>query len=419
MNLIIAPFIALYASAFLLMAGIGLLGTYLPLRLAVDGIATPIIGCIMSAYFFGMCMGALYCHRLIRSVGHIRAFAAFAATTTAVVILHGLFLTPVLWGLLRFLAGLSTIGLYTVIESWLNECTDPSFRGRVMSVYMFVSYFGMAGSQYLLNFSSIQDVRIFFIISLLLMLCIVPVVVTRSIHPQLPHFDRFNIRHLFRRAPVGMLGCFLAGLLNSAFYALTPVLCHDIGLSIARLSMVMSAAILGGLILQWPMGVISDRFDRTYLLSSICLAVALTSTVLVFAAEYSFLFFILIMVLFGGLIFTIYPVSIARAHDLFDSDDIVPASSVLLLCYCIGATAGPIVASWAMLILQTGYGFFVYCAAVSLVSAIVIFCMRKKELITIVAAEDQSIYVHMKGTSPAAVFIDPRTGKDDKAGGEE
>ncbi|MEJ2478100.1 MAG: MFS transporter, partial [Desulfobacterales bacterium] len=319
------------------------------------------------------------------------------------------------WGVLRFLAGLSTIGLYTVIESWLNECTDPSFRGRVMSVYMFVSYSGMAGSQYLLNFSTVQDTRMFFIISLLLILCIVPVVVTRSIHPELPRFDQFNIKHLFRKAPVGMLGCLLAGLLNSACYSLVPVFCHDIGLSVTHLSVVMSAAMFGGLALQWPTGVLSDRFVRTYMLSSICLAVALISTVLAFAADYSFFLFMLVMVLYGGLIFTIYPVSIARAHDLFDADDIVPASTVLLLCYCIGATIGPIVASWVMLLLQTGYGFFVYCATVSLVSAIAIFYLRKKELITIVAAEDHSVYVHLKGTSPAAVFIDPRTGKDDHA----
>lgn len=413
MNLIIAPFIALYASAFLLMAGIGLLGTYLPLRLTVDGIATPIIGCIMSAYFFGMCIGALYCHRLIRNVGHIRAFAAFAATTTSVVILHGLFISPLLWGVLRFFAGLSTVGLYTVIESWLNECTISTFRGRVMSVYMFVSCLGMAGSQYFLNFSSVQDTRMFFIISLLLMLSIVPVAVTRSIHPELPHFGQFSMQYLFRRAPVGMLGCFLAGLLVGAFYAIVPVFCHEIGLSVNHLSMVMSVAILGGLALQWPAGLLSDRFDRTYMLSSICLAIAVTSIIIVLVAEHSFFLFLMIMILFGGLIFTIYPVSIARAHDLFDTGDIVSASSVLLLCYCIGATVGPIAASWTMLSMRTGYGFFAYCAVVSMISAIIIFYLRKKEMITIVATEDHSTFIPMKGTSPAAVLIDPRIELDD------
>ncbi|MEJ2136099.1 MAG: MFS transporter [Desulfofustis sp.] len=416
MNLIIAPFIMLYASVFLLVAGIGLLGTYLPLRLTVDGIATQYVGIIMSAYFFGMCIGALYCHRLIRSVGHIRAFAAFAATTTSVVVLHGLFVSPLLWIVLRFLSGLSTIGLYTVIESWLNECTVPTFRGRVMSVYMFVSYLGMGGGQYLLNFGPIQDTRMFFIISLLLMLCIVPVAVTKSIHPELPHFDQFSVRHLFRRAPVGMLGCFLAGLLNGAFYAIMPIFCHNIGLSVMNLSTVMSATILGGMVLQWPVGALSDRFDRTHMLALLCVAIALTAILIVFVAENSFLLFLPLMILFGGLIFTIYPVSVARAHDLFERAEIVPASSVLLLCYCIGATAGPVAASGTMNAWQTEYGFFVYCAAVSLVSALIILYLRQKELITIVAPEDHSTFVPMKGTSPAAVLIDPRTEIGDQAG---
>lgn len=419
MNFIITSFLALYASVFLLMAGVGLLGTYLPLRLAVDGTATQLIGFIMSAYFLGMCIGALYCHRLIRGVGHIRAFAAFAAMTASVVILHGLFISPILWGLLRFLAGVSTIGLYTVIESWLNECTVPTFRGRVMSIYMLVSYFGMGGSQYMLNFVPIQETRMFSIICLLLILCIVPVVTTRSIHPELPNFDQFSIRRLFLRAPVGMLGCFLAGLLIGAFYAILPVFCHEIGLSVKNLSIVMSLTILGGFVLQWPAGILSDRFDRTYMLSSLCLAVALTSIMIVFVAKDSFLLFLLIMILFGGLIFTIYPVSVARAHDLFEQTDIVPASSALLLSYCFGATVGPVAASLTMISMPTAHGFFVYCAAVSLVSAIIIFYLRKKEFITIVAAGDHSTFVPMKGTSPAAVLIDPRTHMDNETGSDD
>jgi MFS family permease len=170
----------------------------------------------------------------------------------------------------------------------------------------------------------------------------------------------------------------------------------------------MSVTILGGLLLQWPVGVLSDRFDRTYMLSGLCLAVAVISTALVFAEDISFFLFLVVMILFGGLIFTIYPVSIARAHDLFDVDDIVPASSVLLLCYCIGGTLGPAAASLTMAGMKTGSGFFAYCAAVSLASAIIIFYLRKKEVITIVEVKDHSPFVSMKGTSPAAIFIDPR-----------
>ena len=413
---IFVSFVALYLAVFLLMAGIGLLGTYLPLRLTVDGVSTQLIGFVTSAYFLGMCVGALYCCRLIRGVGHIRAFAAFAAITTSLVLLHGLFISPLLWGLLRFFAGLSTIGLYTVIESWLNECTVPASRGKVMSVYMVVSYLGMGGGQALLNLGSIQDPRMFFIISLLLMLCIVPVVVTRSIHPELPDFGRFNIMKMIRKAPVGMLGCFLAGLLIGAFYSIVPVFCHTVGLPVTSVSTVMIVSMFGGLVLQWPVGALSDRYDRTYMLSLISVAVSVTSVLIFLTTDYSFTLFLVLMGLFGGLIFTIYPVSVARAHDLFKPAEAVPASSALLLCYCIGAAAGPIAATFTMITMKTAYGLFAYCSLVSLVSAIIIFYLRKRECITIVSAEDSSTFVPMKSTSRAAVLLDPRIQMKDDPG---
>ena len=175
----------------------------------------------------------------------------------------------------------------------------------------------------------------------------------------------------------------------------------------------MSVTILSGLVLQWPVGAISDRFDRTYVLGSISAGIALVSAAVVWATGHSFILFVMSMILFGGLTFTVYPVSVARAHDLFEPTYIVPASSVLLLCYCIGATAGPTLASVTMTTLGTAYGFFAYCFLVSSLSAIVIFYLRKKEIITIVPVEDSNTFVAMKSTSPAAVLLDPRTNLSD------
>jgi MFS family permease len=127
---VVLPFIALYSAVFLLMIGIGLLGTFLPLQLTIAGFSAQTIGFVTSSYFVGMLFGAFQCHRLIKSVGHIRSFAAFAALVTAVVMLHGLYMEPLFWGVLRFLAGIATIGLYMVIESWLNECSQAQIRAR-------------------------------------------------------------------------------------------------------------------------------------------------------------------------------------------------------------------------------------------------------------------------------------------------
>jgi len=245
-------------------------------------------------------------------------------------------------------------------------------------------------------------------------LSLVPVAVTRSIHPQLPKFERFNIVELFRRAPTGMLGCFSSGMLNGAFYSIGPVFCHQIGLSVSELSLVMTVTIIGGLVLQWPVGTLSDRFDRTYMLAFLGLSIAILSIVILLLAEKSYSAFLVLMVVFGGLIFTLYPVSVARAHDVFDADDIVPVSSVLLLFYGIGATIGPVLASTVMASMNSGYGLYAYFSVIAFLYGVVTFYLRHREIITVVSAEDSSEFVIIKNTSPMAAVIDPRIDVGDK-----
>jgi len=205
-----------------------------------------------------------------------------------------------------------------------------------------------------------------------------------------------------------VLGCFSSGLLNSAFYAIGPVFCYQIGLTIPELSLVMTVTILGGMLLQWPMGTISDKFDRTYVLAFIGLLTTLISVAILFLAGESFFFFLLLMSIFGGLLFTLYPVSVARAHDVFDTKDIVPVSSALLLSYGAGASIGPILASTVMS-LTDAYGLFTYCSIVAALYALITFYLRNRQIITVVAAEDNSAFVVMKNTTPVAAAIDPRS----------
>jgi MFS family permease len=392
------------------MMGVGLLGTFLSLRLGIAGYSAQTIGFVMAAYFLGLTAGSFLSHRLIRRVGHIRAFAAFAAVTTAIVMIHGLTDSPIIWGCLRFLAGVATIGLYMVIESWLNECAEPRTRGRVLSMYMIISYLGMGIGQQLLNLGDVRGQEPFFMIGFLLAVCLVPVTVTHSLRPELPDVERFHVIELFRKAPLGMLGCLVAGLMNSAFYALGPVLGLRIGLSVSELSWFMTATIFGGLLLQWPVGLISDRFDRTRVLSVLGALMALTSLVVAMTARISFPVLVLEMVVFGGMMFTIYPVAVARTHDLFTPKDIVAVSSVLLLCYGVGAATGPVVASFVMTLTGTPFGFFAYCTAISAGYAAITFYFRRADKIVVVPVEDQVGFVPIRSTTTVATNIDPRAG---------
>ena len=175
---VLGSFGALFAAAFIFLTGNGLLNTLLSTRMAAEGFSTVTTGIILSCYFTGLLTGSFMCHRLIQRVGHIRAFTVFAAATTAAALLHGLYLSPWFWGALRFLSGIMTFGLIMVIESWLNECTESRFRGRVFSIYMTLSYLGIGIGQQLLNAGDIKGRELFIIAGIMLALSLVPVSAT-------------------------------------------------------------------------------------------------------------------------------------------------------------------------------------------------------------------------------------------------
>jgi len=399
---------ALFASALFFLMGGGLLNTQLSLGMTQEGFSTPIIGTTLACYFLGLVVGYFLCHRLIQRVGHIRSFAAFAAATTIIIILHGLYISAVFWAILRFFNGITNFGLYMIIESWLNECTEPRTRGRVFSVYMTLSYLGIGVGQQLLNFGEGGGQKVFFIAALLFSLSLIPVSVTRSVHPELPRTSRYTFTALFQKVPVGMLGCFAAGLTNSAFFSMAPVFGIKIGLSVFHLSWFMSITVVGGFAVQWAVGIISDRFDRTMIL---CIAAGLTaalSVVILINNGTSYYRFLVEMAIFGGLIFAVYPVAVARANDVFEGQDAVAVSSALLLCYSIGAVFGPILASVLMTLLNTPYGLYVYWSLVAGIFALITVYLKHKERVVIIPVAEQVNFVPMKNTSSIAMVLDPR-----------
>ena len=254
---------ALFTSALLFIMGGGVMNTQLSLRMAQAGFSTQVIGITMACYFLGLVSGYFLCHRLIHRVGHIRSFAVFAAATTAIIILHGFYISAIFWAILRFFNGITVFGLFMIVESWLNECSQPQTRGRVFSIYMTLTYMGIGIGQQILNFGNAGGQNVFFIAALLFSLSLIPVAGTRSVHPELPESERYTFKALFKKAPVGMSGCFAAGLINSAFFSMAPVFGTKIGLSIFQLSWFMSITVFGGFTVQWIIGIVSDRYDRT------------------------------------------------------------------------------------------------------------------------------------------------------------
>lgn len=404
----IRPFIALYSSVVLMMMGLGLLNTFLGFRLSLEGVSTQVTGLVLSSYFVGLVAGTSYCRKIIQNVGHIRAFAAFTAVTAAVVMVHGFYTSPLLWAGLRFVAGVSNMGLFMVIESWLNECAEPKFRGRIFSIYMIVTYMGSTVGQQLLNVGDVRSQTLFLVAGVFVVLSTVPVAMTRSIHPKLPKVQQKALKTILRKAPISMLGCFGAGLLHSAFYTMGPVFAHQIQLSVGQISWFMTLTVFGGLMLQWPVGLISDRLDRSLVLPFLGIILAMISLVILVSFQHSLGFLLGATTLFGGIFFSIYPVAVARAHDIFDAQDVVKVSSVLLLFYGIGAMFGPILSAAVMTLSGTPYGLYFYMIAVSGIYAGVTLLLRRMESVRIVPVDEQVDFVMMETTSDVAMHLDPR-----------
>ncbi len=410
----LTAFGALFAAAFIFLTGNGLLNTLLSTRLATAGFSTAITGMILSCYFIGLLTGSFTCHRMIQRVGHIRAFAIFAATTTAAALLYGLYLAPWFWGALRLANGITTFGMFMVIESWLNECTAAGSRGRVFAIYMTLTYLGIGIGQQLLNFGDIVGRELFIIAGVIFALCLVPVAATEGVHPSLPETKPYRFTAIFRRAPLGMLGSMVAGLTNSAFYAMMPVVCTKIGMDVTQLSWIMSITVFAGLAAQWLVGKVSDRFDRTLVLFVTGSAIAILSAVMIVGTPTSFPALAAQMGIFGALCFAVYPVSVARAHDVFEGRDVVAVSAGLLFAYSIGACISPALASLTMTLTANPFGLFAFWFIINGSFAVTTLWLRKREKITIVAIADQVAFVPMKSTSPVVMTLDPRGSADER-----
>ena len=404
----IHSFGALFVSTFLFLTGNGLLNTLLSTRMALEQFSVTASGIVLSCYFTGLLVGSFYCRHLIERVGHIRAFTVFAAGTATAALLHGMYLSAFFWGMLRFLCGATTFGMFMVIESWLNECTESAFRGRVFAIYMTLSYLGIGMGQQLITTGDIMGHEPFIIAGVLFALCLVPVSATEATHPRLPERKTIRFREIYRKAPLGILGCMMAGLTNSAFFAMLPAVGMQIGLTVEELSWIMSITVFCGLAAQWTVGILSDRFDRTLVLSAIVIAMAVLSGFMYVFEETSFVHLSVKMGLWGTLMFAVYPVSVARAHDLFDGRDTVAVSTGLLFAYSIGASVSPILASGMMGLLKSPFGLFAFWCLVNGGFALIILFMLKQEKIEKVAIENQVSFMPMKNSSPVVMALDPR-----------
>jgi MFS family permease len=408
---------ALLMGVGIMYLGNGLLGTLLGVNLANRDLPSWVSGLVMSGYFLGLVFGSLFAIHIIHRVGHIRAFAALASIFSAAALSHAFFTDPLTWGLLRVVSGFCIAGLVMCTESWLNETSTRENRGTILALYMIATYLAMGLGQFLLGLGETKGYILFALVSILLSLALVPVALTKVAGPALPTPRRFGIGRLFQISPTGVLGSLSAGVAMGAFYGVGPLFARQIGLDTASTAAFMSAVILGGLVLQWPIGWVSDRFDRRPMIVAVCLGMAATGAGLV-AVVLAFdelnvltgqLALLSLAAAFGALSSTLYPLSIALANDWIDARDMVPASGGLLLAYSVGAVAGPIIAS----VVMGGLGAWGLFALVTVVGVLMAaFTWLRMQVRESVPMADQAPVQMLPRTTAVAYAMLPQEDED-------
>lgn len=362
----LAPVAALLISVSILLTGQGLQGTLLPVRASLEGFSTISIGLMGAAYFFGFTVGCLRGGELIRRVGYVRVFLAMSALASAVPLLHGLAVQPLVWGMLRMLTGFCFSVLYIVIESWLNEQSTNENRGVVFSTYAMITLTVFAVGQMMTVLYDPTGLQLFVIASVLVSLGAIPVALSTTPSPDRPHRVTVNVRRLYRISPLGTLGCLAAGLANGAFWSLGPVFTLGISGNIAIAAGFMTSAVIGGALSQWPLGILSDRAGRRGVLIAVTVGACLTGVALyLLTPALTIPGIYLLGALWGALAFTLYTIAVAYANDHAEPTEYVMVSSGLLLMYGAGATVGPFMA--ATLITTYGQrGLFLFTALIHL-----------------------------------------------------
>ena len=320
---------ALLLGMGLLMIGNGMQGTILGVRGALEGFSTLQMSFVMSAYFVGFLGGSRLAPEMIRRVGHVRVFAALASLISAVMILYPALANPVAWMLGRVLIGFCFSGVYVTAESWLNNAADNANRGKALSLYMIVQTVGIVTAQALMLVGDPAGYETFVIASIVISVSFAPILLSISPTPAFDTTKPMSLRQLMNVSPLGCVGMFLLGGVFSAQFGMSAVYAAEAGLTLSQISIFIATFYIGAIILQFPLGWMSDWMDRRILVLAVS-ALGGTAAVMgmIMGGDYTFL--------------------IAHTKDYLEHDDMAAASGGLVFINGLGAIAGPLITGWMM-----------------------------------------------------------------------
>ena len=372
---------ALLFGMFLLMLGNGVQGTLLGIRGGIEDFSTFEMSIVMSGYFVGFLFGSRMTPELIRRVGHIRVFAALGSFCSAVLILYPTVVDPWAWIILRVIVGFCFSGIYVVAESWLNNSTNNENRGKALSLYLIVQMGGIIAAQALLNLGDPSGYVVFVISSVLVSLAFAPILLAATPTPAFETTKPMTLKELYGVSPLGCVGIFVLGGVFSAMFGMSAVYGTEVGLSVSEIAIFVAVIYVGGLVLQFPIGWLSDRIDRRQLILGVTLIGGSAALIGGLFGSNTAIIVSMAFIL-GGTANPLYGLIIAYTNDFLDFDRMAGASAGLIFINGIGAIAGPIVIGWMMGLMGPS-GFWLFIAILLLgLSAYAVWRMQRRPDIT-------------------------------------
>ena len=338
-----------FVGAALIMVAHGLQGTLIALRSALEGFPTAATGVVMSGYFVGMLAGSVLSPALVRKVGHVRVFAALASLASVSVLMHALYVDVVFWTAMRVVTGFCYSGIYVVVESWLNQQATNRNRGRLLSLYMVTMFAGAAAGQLLLNVADPAAFDLFLVVSILVSLALVPLLLAARPGPRPRRSQRLTLRELYHASPLGIVAAVLTGIIHGALFGMGAIYAREIGLDVGQVAWFMALVMIGALFSQWPLGWLSDRFDRRrVMLGAALVGGAAPAAVAVGLVEPAGSAAMTMMFVLGAATLPLYSLTVSHVNDYLSPRQMVGASGTLVFVSGWGLIAGPLAAAFAL-----------------------------------------------------------------------
>lgn len=400
---------SLLVSTGLLLVGQGMQLTLLPLRAGDNGISEFLIGISGSCYFLGFVAGCLLVPKLIARAGHIRCFAVLTASMLCSILLLELMDGPAPLLALRFLTGVSICGLYSVIESWLNSQTTAQNRGQVLPIYTFIVLSAMTLGQLLVNVGPVSSATPFILTAIFLALAIIPIGITRRMAPQAPDSVNVSFKLLYARSRAAFAVALLSGLVVGSFWSLGAVFASQQSSEPMDITWFMTAAIGGGALMQYPIGWLSDKIDRRYVLIGLSIAGAISSATVALSTSQPWHLGAVFM--YGATVMPLYAIALATAADVSSSEEFVTIGTTILLLNSLAAALAAIVFGQLMNSFGSMSLFWSFATLCLIFTGYLLWQLRKPRLVSVT---DQTPFnMAAPNAAPGSFDLDPRSPEHD------